>query len=165
MIQPVNNISFKAIWEKPHKYNAEQSRTITEIKARLGERIFENDYLIEPGAKDNKVLLYKFENLKYSNSGVRTSYDKKIYIGAYNEENPFLVKDLKEADKFIEQANNSNKVATIVMLALGILGVVLSVVLPKNKIKTHQANSIEQVTKPVVDSLQQAKKDTINFLK
>jgi hypothetical protein len=102
MIQPVNNISFKSIWEKPHKYNAEQSRTITQIKARLGERIFENDYLIEPGAKDNKVLLYKFENLKYSNSGARTSYDKKIYIGAYNEENPFLVKDLKEADKFID---------------------------------------------------------------
>jgi hypothetical protein len=81
MIQPVNNISFKAIWEKPHKYNAEQSRTITQIKARLGERVFENDYLIEPGAKDNKVLLYKFENLKYSNSGTRTSYDKKIFIG------------------------------------------------------------------------------------
>ena len=99
MIQPVNNISFKAIWEKPHKYNAEQSRTITEIKARLGERVFENDYLIEPGTKDNKVILYKFKNFNPGPNGTY-AFDHKIYIGAYNEEKPFLIKDLKEADTF-----------------------------------------------------------------
>ena len=163
MIQPINNISFKAIWEKPHNYSIQQHRTIREIKAKIGERALENDYMIEPGSREDKVLLYQLKDLKTSN-GTKLSYSKKIYVGAYNEETPFGVKDLKEPDKYLNP-QNYNKSAMLVMVALGVFAATLFAILPKKQINHTQEKSIEQITKPAIDSLQKIKKDTINFIK
>ena len=54
---------------------------------------------------------------------------------------------------------------TLAMLAVGTLMIILSTFLPKKIINNQSKNNVEQVAKPVVDSLQQVKKDTINFLK
>ena len=176
MIQAINNISFKALWQKPHKYSAEQSRTITEIKAKLGERPFSNDYMIEPSTKEDSVNLYKFDNLKTKN-GQRLSYEKKNFIGTYSQTHPFMIKDLNELEPFMvddlnpsEKFNNSeekrNKIATLILLGLGILSIIIVPLLPNNKaVNKINKNKIENVVKPVVDSLELAKKDSLNLIK
>lgn len=165
MIQPINNINFKALWQKHYKYSAEQSRTITEIKAKLGERPFSEDYMIEPGAKEDSVILYKFDNLKLKN-GQRLSYEKKNYIGTYNPTQPFMIKDLNEVENFDKLEEKKNKIATIVLIGIGALAVFLSHFLPNKKvINETNKNKIENVIKPAIDSLEIAPKDSLNIIK
>ena len=171
MINPVSNVSFKAIkfYEPRYPELTESQEKIKEdIVAKFKQRREETNgkfdnrhFYIKPLDKDT-IELSELFRVKEIDAGKRKNikYSDKLVIGEYDKNHPFEIEDY---DRVSKETNKQNMLGCLAQLAcfLAIITGPLCT-LPR---KTSSTVQTEKVSTVVKDSIQKVAKDTLQLFK
>ena len=160
MITSVNNINFKAIGLiEQSKFSDSQMAVVRDIQAKLGEKTKKNDYIIKP-LENDIVELTQVSSLKKIGDGTVQYSNPLLYIGRYDKNYPFEIKDIKNAYK---------QITKFILWNLSIISSLLPIALGLIFVTSYKKEPIKSQTEKVVtiakDSLQTVKQDSLNLLK
>lgn len=163
MINSVSNISFKAILLIPEypKLSHNQEKVVNDIRGKLSKEGNENYFLIEPKKNESVELLKVKDVVEIVSDGKRgVSYRDPLFIGKYNEANPFKIEDYKNAQKKEKLRWLDSAIGLCMFLAIGFgFGRFFA---NRNLISSSQT---EKATTVVKDSVQNVAKDTLQLFK
>ena len=159
MYNSVNSINFKAIvLIEQSKFSDSQMAVVRDIQAKLGEKTKKNDYIIKP-LENDIVELSQIGSFKKKGDGT-VQYSDPLYIGKYDKNHPFEIKDIK---------NTYKQLAKFILQNLSILYSLLPIALGLVFVTSYKKEPIKAQTEKVVtvakDSLQTIKQDSLNFVK
>lgn len=159
MLNSVNSINFKAIGLiEQSKFSDSQMAVVRDIQAKLGEKTKKNDYIIK-SLENDIVELSQVSSLKKIGDGT-VQYSNPLYIGRYDKNYPFEIKDIK---------NTYKQITKFILLNLSILSSLLPIALGLIFVTSYKKEPIKSQTEKVVtiakDSLQTVKQDSLNLLK
>ena len=154
MINPINNINFKAVYTPKHtNFSESQQNVFDDIKNKLKDK--KNNFLVEPAEKDS-VKLSEISGVKETGIGLdkKFSYKRADKIGRYDETCLFELEDYK---KYIKERVNDllGAIAFTSLFILGMLGF-MYITANKKPVTNQHSDKITTVTK---DSLQKIKQD------
>lgn len=161
VINPVNSISFKAIYEKENsKFSDSQNRVAKNIHDKLGSMKDKEDFLIQP-AKNDSVEFYHLGGLKKEGKGCdkHITYQFLDLIGRYDEQHPFESKDF---DLYLKEATEHIYGAIVMgLLAIGMMfgGLYFSATKKADPKSTEKAMTVAK------DSVQNIVKDSLKIFK
>lgn len=162
MINPVSNVSFKAIYTpKFVKLSESQQKVYDDIKTKLDKEMKESDFYIKP-SKDDSIELSEVFGIKETGYGLnkKYSYKRRNVIGRYDENHPFEIKDYKdycrkETKDFFAQ----------ILIGLMPVAAILGFMYVTGNKKPAETQQIEKVITVAKDSLQTLKQDTLQLTK
>lgn len=160
MINPISNINFKGVYApKFTRFSDSQQKVYDDIIVKLGKKAQDHDFFVKP-AKDDSVELSEVYDIIDVGHGLdsRYSYVEKIYIGRYDENNLFEMKDYKSVCK-------KRKLDLLGAISASFLfvGIAFGILALSNK-KPVAPQESEKVITVAKDSLQLVK-DSLKVLK
>ena len=171
MINPVSNVSFKAIKFYEPRY-PELTKTQEEIKedivAKFKQRReetngkFDNrNFYIKPLDKDT-IELSELFRVKEIDAGKRKNikFSNPLVIGEYDKKNPFKIEDY---DRVTKEDAKQNLLGCLAQLALCLA--IIAIPLFMRTSKSNSNVQTEKVSTVVKDSVQKVAKDTLQLFK
>ena len=171
MINPVSNVSFKAIKFYEPRY-PELTKTQEEIKedivAKFKQRReetngkFDNrNFYIKPLDKDT-IELSELFRVKEIDAGKRKNikFSNPLVIGEYDKKNPFKIEDY---DRVAKEDAKQNLLGCFAQLACCLAIIALPLFMRTSK--TSSTAQTEKATTVVKDSVQKVAKDTLQLFK
>ena len=162
MLNPINNINFKAIYTpKFTKFSESQQKVYNDIKSKLDKENKDSDFYIKP-SKDDSLELSTVYGIKETGYGLNKKYTylKKNVIGRYDENHLFDIKDYKDYCK--KETKDTLSYISIALIPIILLYGAFFLITNKKNIPTEQTEKVITVAK---DSLQTIKQDSLNFAK
>ena len=171
MINPVSNVSFKAIKFYEPRY-PELTKTQEEIKedivAKFKQRREETNgkfdnrhFYIKPLDKDT-IELSELFRVKEIDAGKRKNikFSNPLVIGEYDKKNPFKIEDY---DRVTKEDAKQNLLGCLAQLALCLA--IIAIPLCMRTSKSNSSVQTEKVSTVVKDSVQNVAKDTLQLFK
>lgn len=160
----INHMSFQAI-HKPRdiKFSDSQKKVIKDIENKITPNM---DLYVEPGAYKDAVELSKITNLTKDANKTKSNHIKQInlsYIGTYDEEHLFDLKDLTKNEK-----KNKRKESSSLTFLFGIISAILSLMVCArcaSKTKNDLPIAKEQVHNIYKNEIQNFSNDSLNLTK
>lgn len=171
MINPVSNVSFKAIkfYEPRYPELTESQEEIKEdIVAKFKQRReetngkFDNrNFYIKPLDKDT-IELSELFRVKEIDAGKRKNikFSNPLVIGEYDKKNPFKIEDY---DRVTKEDAKRNLLGCFAQLACCLAIIALPLFMRTSK--TNSSVQTEKATTVVKDSVQNVAKDTLQLFK
>ena len=171
MINPVSNVSFKAIkfYEPRYPELTESQEEIKEdIVAKFKQRKEETNgkfdnrhFYIKPLDKDT-IELSELFRVKEIDAGKRKNikFSNPLVIGEYDKKNPFKIEDY---DRVTKEDVKQNLLGCFAQLACCLA--IIAIPLFMRTSKTSSTSQTEKVSKVVKDSVQKVAKDTLQLFK
>ena len=160
MINPVNNISFKAVYiPKFTKFSDSQQRVYDDIKNKLKDK--KTNFLVE-SAENDSVILSEITGVTETGVGLdkKFSYKRADKIGRYDENCLFDIKDYK---KYIKE-QVKDLLGLLAFAGIFISGMLGFMYISANK-KPVAIQQTEKVVNTAKDSLQILKQDSLKMFK
>lgn len=158
MNNTINSINFKSIIvPKYQTLSDSQEKVLKDIQTKLGDKAKKQHFLIKP-LQNDIVELSKVRNVKNVGNGIdkKVQYSDELFIGKYDEEHPFKIKDLQDVQK--EQFKGLLGVLAPTLLIIGII-LMSSLGLKKQP----QEQTTEKIVNMAKDSLQKLKQDSLKM--
>lgn len=171
MINPVSNVSFKAIkfYEPRYPELTESQEEIKEdIVAKFKQRREETNgkfdnrhFYIKPLDKDT-IELSELFRVKEIDAGKRKNikFSNPLVIGEYDKKNPFKIEDY---DRVTKEDAKQNLLGCLAQLALCLA--IIAIPLFMRTSKSNSSVQTEKATTVVKDSVQKVAKDTLQLFK
>ena len=162
MIQPINNINFKAVrLVHNSKFSESQKNVAKDIQAKLGEKGEKRDFVIEP-LENDVVELSEVYNVKEKGVGIDKyiEYSNPLLIGRYNEAYPFNCGDY--LDKIKELNKDIIKFIVTSVAAIGFICLGGFLMTPKSNKVIKQS---ENIVTTVKDFVKNVTKDSLKLFR
>ena len=153
MLNSINNINFKGVFSsRKTPFNNAQKTIFENIKTELGDEKKYTNFLVKPADNDSVQLsmIYGVKKLKIG-ADEKIVYTKKTYIGTYNKEKPFKLKDYYKV--MYQEAKDIAGALAVGILGVGMLlgGIFVSI---NKKITTKpQIENVVNITKDSIQSI------------
>ena len=176
MIQPVNALSFKAIYNQPGgRFTEKELDLIVDIHNKMktpdlkitkGSRLIDyldvKDYhlLIKPGTFKDTVDISLSKGVSFNPDGIKL-HDEN-FVGTFSEDKEFLpeyVENTYRRDKAKKDFNKFGMISMAVIVTIIILGTITTLKNGINKINQ------QKTTEVVTDTLKTLQKDTLDVSK